>query len=284
MSAEGADPAHPRFSAEGEQTLQCAILFLDLVGYSARPVDDQVVIKKRLNLLLKGVLRDAPPQQWLAIDTGDGAAVCFLGPPRIALESAMLLRHMLAQRYGRTLSLRIGLHLGPVRVVPDVNGSLNVVGDGINTAQRIMDFALPNEVLLSRAFHDAATQGALPPACEFREAGLHHDKHGREHVVYRLQDVSPRASEPAAGYARGPLPGPVAAALERALTRHIGPMARLLMEQALASTKPVAALPQSLAAHIQHAAQRDAFLEEARQILSGAVREPLSPPPDPPRP
>lgn len=31
--------------------------------------------------------------------------------------------------------------MGPVRVISDINERVNVVGDGINVAQRIMDFA-----------------------------------------------------------------------------------------------------------------------------------------------
>ncbi len=287
MSAEGVDPAPTRFSAQDDQTLQCAILFLDLVGYSARPVDEQVLIKKRLNLLLKRVLRGVAAEHRLAIDTGDGAAVCFLGDPMAALHSALLLRELLSQRYGPALNLRIGLHLGPVRVVPDVNGSLNVVGDGINAAQRIMDFAQPNEVLASRAFREVAVQATPPPACQFREAGLHADKHGRVHELYRIEEAARRTGEPAASYAVGHAAGPtdprlppsLVNALEVALTRRIGPMARLLIEQALARGAPAADLPLLLAAHIASVVQREAFLDDARRLLL-ATR--LTPPPDPP--
>lgn len=282
MSTGAADRPGARFSHPGEATLQCAIVFLDLVGYSARPVDDQVMIKKRLNLLLKRILRHVPADQRLAIDTGDGAAVCFLGEPLVALQSALLLRDLLAQRYGSALALRIGLHLGAVRVVPDVNGARNVVGDGINVAQRIMDFALPGQVLLSKDFHDAVVLGSLPPACAFQDAGLHQDKHGRTHALYRVEDAPAvaRVREPEAAYAAGLLPAPIVLALEQALSRQIGPMARLLMAQALEAAAPDATLPQALAAHIAPGSLRDAFLEDARQILAGGS---LRPPPGPPR-
>jgi len=206
MSALGPDPAHARFSGQGKQTLQCAILFLDLVGYSARSVDEQVLVKKRLNQVLMRILRSVAPEQRLAIDTGDGAAVCFLGHCPAALQSALLLRDLLMQRYGYALSLRIGLHYGPVRVVPDINGRLSVVGDGINDAQRIMDFARPNQILLSRAYRDVLADTPLPQGCAFQEAGLHQDKHGRMHALYRVQDVALLAAEPAARYGADPAP------------------------------------------------------------------------------
>lgn len=242
------------------------------MGYSARPVDDQVLIKKRLNLLLKRILRGIPPEHRLAIDTGDGAAVCFLGEPLAALQAALLLRELLGQRYGPSLSLRIGLHRGPVRVVPDVNGRLNVVGDGINAAQRIMDFAKPNQVLVSRALRDAVADAGLPPHCERRAVGLQVDKHGhgRAHDLYRVQDVPLRTGEPAAGYAISAWSPEDLATLERALTRRIGPMARLLMEQALAGglagASADADLPRALAVHIADSTQREGFLEDARRL------------------
>ena len=36
------------------------------------------------------------------------------------------------------LRVRTGVNLGPVKLVKDLNGSLNAIGDGINAGQRIM--------------------------------------------------------------------------------------------------------------------------------------------------
>ena len=145
-------PTRPR--PEEQRNLLCTILFLDLVGYSARSLNDQARIKERLNTLVTRVLDTLPADSRLAIDTGDGAALCFMGDPQEALRAAMLLRDLLAQRYGNSLPVRIGLHMGPVRVIEDVNGRVNVVGDGINVAQRIMDFAEPGQIVASRACFD----------------------------------------------------------------------------------------------------------------------------------
>ena len=45
------------------------------------------------------------------------------------------------------LVVRIGINLGPVRLVKDINGQPNIVGDGINVAQRVMGFADPGQIL-----------------------------------------------------------------------------------------------------------------------------------------
>jgi hypothetical protein len=106
-------------------------MFMDLVGYSVRSVDNQVSLKKLFNELIAKALKGVPEETRIAIDTGDGAAICFMGDPEEALHSAMLLRDLLGQRYGTLLSARIGLHMGPVRVISDINDRVNVVGDGI---------------------------------------------------------------------------------------------------------------------------------------------------------
>ena len=58
---------------------------------------------------------------------------------------------------------RIGLNLGPVRLVRDLNGRPNIIGDGINVAQRVMAFADAGQILVSLHdfFGDAGQPGRL---------------------------------------------------------------------------------------------------------------------------
>ena len=273
---------------EDQRNLLCTILFLDLVGYSARSLNDQARIKQRLNTLVTRVLGDIPADSRLAIDTGDGAALCFMGDPQEALRAAMLLRDLLAQRYGHSLPARIGLHMGPVRVIEDVNGRVNVVGDGINVAQRIMDFAEPGQIVASRACFDIMSRIANGTAALFRYGGVHEDKHGRIHELHILQDAARAVRETPATLWPQPsrrlsLPAAVVAALEQALMRHIGPLARLLVERALARAGSAAQLPPALAAHIEHPASREAFVQEAQRILDEAPEAGIKPADDPPR-
>ncbi len=273
---------------EEQRNILCTILFLDLVGYSARSLNDQARIKQRLNAWVARVLESIPEDSRLAIDTGDGAALCFMADPQEALRAAMLLRDLLAQRYGNSLPARIGLHLGPVRVVDDVNGRVNVVGDGINVAQRVMDFAEPGQIVASRACFDIMSRITHGTAALFRYAGVHEDKHGRIHELHILQDP-PRAvrETPASLWPQptGPLslPEAVVAALEQALMRHIGPLARLLVERALTRAGSPQHLPPALGAHIEHPAAREAFVQEAQRIVDGPPDAGLKPADDLPR-
>lgn len=273
MAAAGYSLSGPTSSggAAQKRNLLCTILFLDLVGYSARSVDDQAAIKKLLNELVAKALRGVPEDTRIAIDTGDGAAICFLGDPEEALHSGLLLRDLLLQRYGGTLSLRLGLHMGPVRIIPDINERINVIGDGINVAQRVMDFAQPNQVLVSRAYYDVISRITDDTADMFNYLGQYEDKHGRLHELYAAagQKNTTRREGPTTGYthtvpaAGNALNDEAVHEVEVELARHIGPLARVLVGKARALCATVEELRESLAPSIQEPKARAQFLSGA---------------------
>src|ERR1700722_19141382 len=88
-------------------------------------------------------IHDVPESERVILDTGDGAAVCFLGAPEAAMFAALQLCRSFTvdekeQQPG--LRVRLGINLGPVRLIRDINGAPNAIGDGINAGQRIMSF------------------------------------------------------------------------------------------------------------------------------------------------
>jgi len=268
----GASGASGASSAQSRKNMLCTIMFLDLVGYSTRSVDDQVALKKIFNELIGKALMGVDESSRIAIDTGDGAAICFTGDPEEALQSAMLMRDLLGQRYGRVLSVRIGLHMGPVRVISDINARVNVVGDGINVAQRVMDFAQGNQVLVSRAYYDVISRITDDTAGLFDYLGQYADKHGRAHEVYLVtagsHGTTRREGGPSTGYtqtqpirpALPPIdPGEVAE-VEAELARHIGPLARVLVRKARPLAHSIAELREALGPSIQDPRAREAFV------------------------
>src|SRR5581483_10290574 len=114
-------------------------------------------------------------------DTGDGAAVTFMGDPEDALFASMAVRDSAG-----ALAVRLGVNLGPVRLVKDLNGQLNIIGDGINVAQRVMSFARPGQLLVSRSFYEVVSCLSRDYANMFRHEGARTDKHVREHDVYSV--------------------------------------------------------------------------------------------------
>jgi hypothetical protein len=82
-----------------------------------------------------------------------------------------------------------------VRLVRDINGQPNIVGDGINVAQRIMGFAEPDQILVSRSYYDAVSRLSPQYTGMFSYQGSHTDKHVREHEVYAIGHLGEKTAE-----------------------------------------------------------------------------------------
>ena len=168
------------------RTLVCSIVFLDIVDYSAKPVAEQLLLKQSFNKLLSSALENVVPRDRVVLDTGDGAGITFLGDPEDALFVAMSLRAAARAESSGALAVRIGINLGPVRLVKDINSQMNIIGDGINVAQRVMSFAQAGQLLVSRSFYEVVSCLSLDYASLFSYVGARTDKHVREHEVYSV--------------------------------------------------------------------------------------------------
>ena len=176
-------------TARSNRTFICSVLFLDIVEYSKKPVAEQIWIKDHFNALLSEALSAVAPGDRIILDTGDGAAISFLGDPEAALFSALSLREALDAPLpadGPQLRMRIGINLGPVKLVKDLNGQPNIIGDGINVAQRVMSFSEPGQILVSRSYYEVVSCLSEAYAKLFRFEGSRTDKHVREHEVYAV--------------------------------------------------------------------------------------------------
>jgi class 3 adenylate cyclase len=188
-----------------DRTWLCSVLFLDIVDYSSQSVEVQIAWKRFLNDALAEALQQVAVEDRVIIDTGDGAAICFLGDPEAAMLVSLSLRELVLKRAEKADAgprVRLGINLGPVKLVRDINGNLNALGDGINIGQRIMSFAEPNEILVSRSYHEVVSRLSEDYRKLFTFGGVRQDKHVREHLVYRLlppgsaQDSSRTPVEP----------------------------------------------------------------------------------------
>jgi class 3 adenylate cyclase len=236
------------------RTLVCSVLFLDIVEYSKKPVSEQLQLKQEFNRALTKSLEQVPPRDRIILDTGDGAAVTFMGDPEDALFAAMAMRDGAG-----ALAVRLGVNLGPVRLVKDLNGQLNIIGDGINVAQRVMSFARPGQLLVSRSFYEVVSCLSRDYANLFHHEGARTDKHVREHDVYSVVGGTPtsrRLSDTGTQSAHGEMrldwfarPGPLGvrrSALVAAAVAFLGLVAggvgaRALLEPGAAPAAPRAA-------------------------------------------
>jgi len=177
------------------RTLVASFLFTDLVGFSIGSAAEQYAAKATLSAILRRNIAALRDDDYRIKDTGDGALIAFVSNPEHALYMALAI----AQDFGRAAadagfpsnSLRTGLHLGSVKESIDLEARPNFVGDGINAAKRIMDFAAPGQITASRAFFDAVAVLDSAYATLFRHVGAPDDKHGRAHELYT---ISPSAA------------------------------------------------------------------------------------------
>ncbi len=183
----------------GNKTIMCSVLFLDIAEYSKKSVAGQISLKDRFNSYLSAAISNVPMTDRIILDTGDGAAINFLGDVEDALKAALSLRESMLNEVpdlDPPLLVRMGINLGPVRLVRDINGQPNIVGDGINVAQRVMGFAEAGQILVSRSYYDAVSRLSPQYAGMFHYQGSRTDKHVREHEVYAIGYPGDKSAQP----------------------------------------------------------------------------------------
>ncbi len=115
--------------------------------------------------------------------TDGGMSLIFfreiLGPIRCAAEIGFLLKK--ESRF----HVRMGVHSGPVSVVKQSDGSLNISGEGVVTAQRVMRCGDADHVLLSETVVEM-TSGSMPWSNNFFKLGALPLKSGRLSDIYNF--------------------------------------------------------------------------------------------------
>ncbi|MCX5882671.1 MAG: adenylate/guanylate cyclase domain-containing protein, partial [Deltaproteobacteria bacterium] len=179
------------------RTFICSVVYYDIADYSTKSVEGQIRLKEKLNQFTTEAIKNVAVNDRIILDTGDGAAICFLGDPEDALFVAMSLRDAVLNATDQftddPLLVRFGINLGPVKVVNDINDRENIIGDGINVGQRIMSFADPGQILVSRSYYEVVSCLTQEYAKLFHYLGTRADKHVRQHEVYAILRPSEQA-------------------------------------------------------------------------------------------
>lgn len=166
------------------------VLLMDVVGYSRLLVDDQIALLRELNRLVRATpqfLAAEKDGRLMRIPTGDGMALVFFDSPETPVRCAMEIGRQL--RTNSDMKLRMGVHSGPIKEVPDVNDRANIAGAGIDTAQRVLDCGDAGHILISKRVADDLIPYRHWHSC-LHDLGECEVKHGQRLHIFNLWNES----------------------------------------------------------------------------------------------
>jgi len=144
----------PEYHQTGVQLAH--VLLAEVDGYSRMSVEDQTRSLKELQATVRRTTEFQhanATNQLISQAATRGMALVFFGPdPVVAVRCAVEIADAL--RTSGYLRVRIGMHTGPVKVIPDINDRPSVSGDGVNTADRVMSCGEAGQILMSRSVAD----------------------------------------------------------------------------------------------------------------------------------
>lgn len=188
MTPEQSQPAHLEIAH---------VLFMDIVGWSRLPMEEQSWCVEQLNALVRDTndfRRAQAGRALIQLPSGDGMALVFFGDPEAPVRCALALTQKLSAI--PRLQLRMGVHSGPVYRVRDIRDEENVTGGGVNIAQRVMDAGDAGHILVSRSVADILGQlTSWEPL--LHDIGECEVKHGVRVHLFNLYSVAESLGNPA---------------------------------------------------------------------------------------
>jgi class 3 adenylate cyclase len=195
-----------------------SVLFTDIVGFSLNPMEKQTELLRTLQAIVRATEQFRKAQaagDLISLPTGDGMALVFFRDPAAPVKCAIEIQTEL--RSHPELPLRIGVHTGPIFRHSDIKDDVNVVGGGINLAQRVMDCGDAGHILISRPVAEVLAQFAEWPAW-LHDLGTCEVKHGVRLQLYNVyRDGAGNPETPAKLKARPPRRWPTWAGIAAAL-------------------------------------------------------------------
>jgi len=169
--------------------------FTDIVAGSNPTIPTKNQVKKIIvlnELLLRTeTFSKRDPQTTVALPTGDGYAIGFSDSPEKPIHLAMELHRALnryneSQRGLEKLLIRVGIDMGPVYVIKDINNMDNVWGPGIILTRRVMDLAGDMNIFASARIAEDVLKLSSDYKKMLHPIGSYHIKHGEELQLFNI--------------------------------------------------------------------------------------------------
>ena len=178
----------------------CSIVTMEVIDFAKKKEADQVEIKTLLYGLLAQAVIDIPQDDRMILQKEHGAVVVCNGPLENALEDALMIslsvRDEILKSNAQHLKpcyVQFGISLGSVKLASK-KGQPALVGEGVDEAQRIMSFANPNQILVSRGYHDMASKVSQDVSNMFEQYDMHAHEQEIYAVLLKAAQVEPLAN------------------------------------------------------------------------------------------
>jgi hypothetical protein len=163
----------------GSAPALASVLFIRIPEFPRRAVSEQAHLKSTLEALVGDCIAPIPADERVVLDAAEGAAIVFPDNPGAALEVAGRL-----QTAASDAVFCVGINHGPVKVEAGTLGEPELVGDGLQAAVTVSEFATPDRFLASRSYREALKTFAPERAFQLAKAGDFTDSRIRTHELF----------------------------------------------------------------------------------------------------
>jgi TPR repeat protein/class 3 adenylate cyclase len=150
---------HPSRDRDASTPEVAHVLLMDVVSFGLLSMDQQheaILQLQDIVRLLPEFDRAKRADEVVSLPAGDGMALAFFRDLTAPASCARMIA--LTVKNNPLFKLRMGIHSGPVFRHADINANLNMIGGGINDAQRVMNCGDGGHILVSKTTADMLVQ------------------------------------------------------------------------------------------------------------------------------
>lgn len=156
------------------------IIKLDNVDQSAQTDFEQKLLKNQTKNIFDTAFKYIGQNNRIILTSENCASIAYTGLADDAMLMAkdILNEILLANKQSPApVSVFIGIHLQSVQLVSHFNNQSNIIGHVIDAARLVSDKAKPNEILVSRSYHDQVSPSIQALSTLLNTSNLEYENH-----------------------------------------------------------------------------------------------------------